>query len=267
MFEKGKSPRRFSLILMLLACMALAITAQGQTTTATIRGSVNDESGNIFPGAEITATNVNTGFRYQATAQSDGTFNLGGLTPGRYRIEVSGPSYKQSTKEMTVLVGQTIDTDFKLSPDLVLMEEITVVGTDVAVETRTTEVATNVTTRQIENLPQGDRNFLNFAALAPGVQLSTDPNRKELRGGAQGASSTNVFIDGVSLKNDVIQGGVIGQDASRGNPFPQNAVQEFRVITQNYSAEYQKASSAIISAVTKSGTNLFAGDVFYFFHD
>ena len=58
----------------------------------------------------------------------------------------------------------------------------------------------------------------------------------------------NVFIDGVSYKNDVIQGGVVGQDASRGNPFPQNAVQEFRVITQNYKAEYEKASSAIITA-------------------
>src|SRR5207253_11181616 len=76
---------------------------------------------------------------------------------------------------------------------------------------------------------------------------------------------TNVFIDGVSLKNDVLQGGVAGQDSSRGNPFPQNAVQEFRVVTQNYSAQYEKASSAIITAVTKSGTNELTGEAFVFY--
>src|SRR5258705_8856472 len=105
----------------------------------------------------------------------------------------------------------------------------------------------------METLPQNDRNFLNFAALAPGVLLGTDEFRKEVKAGAQSSSATNVFIDGVSFKNDVIQGGVVGQDSSRGNPFPQNAVQEFKVITQNFSAEHQKASSAIITALTKAG--------------
>ena len=78
-------------------------------------------------------------------------------------------------------------------------------------------------------LPQNNRNFLNFAALAPGVRVSTDEFRQEVSGGSLASRNTNVFIDGVSYKNDVIEGGVIGQDASRGNPFPQNAVQEFQV--------------------------------------
>ena len=68
-----------------------------------------------------------------------------------------------------------------------------------------------------------------------------------------------MFIDGVSFKNDVCRAALVGQDSSRGNPFPQNAVQEFRVITQNYSAQYDHASSAIITAVTKSGGNDFDG--------
>ena len=102
-------------------------------------------------------------------------------------------------------------------------------------------------------LPQSSRNFLNAAALAPGVRISRDELRQEYSYGAQGSMNTNVFIDGTSYKNDVLQGGAVGQDSSRGNPFPQNAVQEFRVITQNFKAEYQKASSAIITAVTKSG--------------
>ena len=129
-------------------------------------------------------------------------------------------------------------------------------------DTRTPEISTNVTEDQIRYLPQSTRNFLNFAALAPGVRVSDNEFRKEICAGALSANQTNVFIDGVSYKNDVIEGGVVGQDASRGNPFPQNAVQEFQVLTQNYKAEYEKAGSAIITAVTKSGGNRFTGDVF-----
>lgn len=255
-----------ALLGVMLLLTALAGSAWAQTTTATITGTVHDESGNVFPGATITATNTASGFTNATTAQADGRFTLAGLAPASYRIDVTAPSYKGSAKEVRVLVGQNLTLDFRLLPDMVMSEEITVVGST-AVETETSEIATNVTRQQIENLPQNDRNFLNFAALAPGVNLGTDEFRKEVKAGAQSSSATNVFIDGVSFKNDVIQGGVVGQDSSRGNPFPQNAVQEFRVITQNYSAEYQKASSAIITAVTKSGSNSLTGDLFVFYQD
>src|SRR4029078_6038372 len=114
-------------------------------------------------------------------------------------------------------------------------------------------------------LPLAARNFLNFAALAHGIRLSTDPQRTTFAGDAQDEEQTNIFIDGVSTKNDVLQGGTAGQDSSRGNPFPQSAVQEFRVITQNYSAQYDHASSAIITAVTKSGANNFNGEAFIYY--
>ena len=257
--------RTFAVFAAMLLFAGVAVTALGQTT-ATITGTVNDESGNIFPGATIVATNTASGFTHTAVAGADGRYTLAGLPAANYRIDVTAPSYKGTTREVRVLVGQSLEMNFRLTPDLVLMEQITVVGST-AVETETSEVATNVTRQQIEGLPQNDRNFLNFAALAPGVQLGTDPERKVVKGGAQSADATNVFIDGVSFKNDVIQGGTVGQDSSKGNPFPQNAVQEFRVITQNYSAEYQKASSAINTAVTKSGSNSFTGDAFYYFQD
>ncbi|HEX2831462.1 MAG TPA: TonB-dependent receptor [Thermoanaerobaculia bacterium] len=259
--------RKLTLLALVLLLALTSLTAFAQSsTTAVIHGTVNDESGNPFPSAEITATNVNTGFTNRTVAATDGAFQLAGLAPGVYRIDVSATSYKASSKEVRVLVGQNLELDFRLTPDLVLMESITVLGAT-AVETETSEVATNITRQQIEQLPQNDRNFLNFAQLAPGVLLGLDEQNKQVKAGAQSANAVNVFIDGVSFKNDVIQGGVIGQDSSRGNPFPQNAVQEFRVITQNYSAEYQKASSAIITAVTKSGTNEFTGDAFLFFQD
>jgi hypothetical protein len=258
---------RWKAVLTLILITAVPWSAAvAQTTTATLRGTINDESGNVFPGAEITATNTATGYTHSTTAGNDGRYILAGLQPAQYRISVSAPSYNQASREVTLLVGQQLDMNFRLTPDLVVMEQITVIGTT-PVEMETSEVATNVTRQQIEGLPQNDRNFLNFASLAPGVLLSTNELRKEIRAGAQGASAINVFIDGVSFKNDVIQGGVVGQDASRGNPFPQNAVQEFRVVTQNFSAEYQKASSAIVTAITKSGTNTLSGDGFILFQD
>ena len=98
------------------------------------------------------------------------------------------------------------------------------------------------------------------------VNAGSETN-KEVTAGALPGFNTNVFIDGVSYKNDILLGGVVGQDSSRGNPFPQNAVQEFRVLTQNFKAEFEKASSAAITAVTKSGGNTWTGDVFLLYQD
>lgn len=256
----------FRFFTFLTLVVVLTAPAMAQTTTATIRGRVLSEGGQPLAAADIVATNVATGFTSVTASQDNGSFVLGGLTPGTYTILVASPAHQEQTEERTVLVGQTVDLVFRLTPSTVLTESITVVG-DTFVETKTPQIATNITRTQVESLPQNDRNFLNFAALAPGVLLGTDEFRKEVKAGAQGSSATNVFIDGVSFKNDVIQGGVVGQDSSRGNPFPQNAVQEFRVITQNYSAEFQKASSAIITAITRSGTNTLSGDVFLFYQD
>jgi hypothetical protein len=249
----------FALLIGLFALQGLA-----QSTTATIRGKVTNEKGAALGNAEISAVGLATGYVVTVKSRADGTYQLGGVPPGEINIVVAAPGYEPRSEAMTVRVGQNVDINLALSPTAVVSESITVVGNQVA-ETRTAEIATNVTPQQIEALPQDDRNFLNFAALAPGIRLSQDPQRKTFAGDAQPAEATNIFIDGISFKNDVLQGGAAGQDASRGNPFPQNAVQEFRVITQNYSAQYDKASSAIITAVTKSGGNELDGQVFLFY--
>jgi len=251
--------------LFFAVALLLATTVFAQTsTTATIRGKVTNDAGSGVANAEINAVNAGSGFVKTVHSGPDGAYTLAGLSPGTYNIVVAASGFEPKSQDITVLVGQSLDMDLKVSTTAVLKETITVVGNQ-AVETRTSEIATNVTTQQIENLPQDDRNFLNFAALAPGIRLSTDPQRKTFAGDAQDPEQTNIFIDGVSTKNDVLQGGTVGQDSSRGNPFPQSAVQEFRVITQNYSAQYDHASSAIITAVTKSGTNDFKGDAFGFY--
>jgi hypothetical protein len=256
--------RMLKVFMFTLLASALAVAAFAQSSTATIHGKVTNESGATLASAKVEAVGATSGFVTTAAAGADGTFQLAGLTPGEYKITVSAAGLQPRTETVTVRVGQNLDITFLLTSSSAVSESITVLGEQL-IDTRTAEAATNVTPQQIENLPQDDRNFLNFAALAPGIRLSTDPQNKTISSDAQPAEQTNVFIDGVSLKNDVLLGGLVGQNSSRGNPFPQNAVQEFRVVTQNYSAQYEKASSAIITAVTKSGGNDFRGQAFEFY--
>lgn len=257
--------KRNAVVCICLLAMLFATTALAQSsTTATIRGKVTTTDGAAVANAEISAVSTQTGFVKTVHSGSDGAYTLAGLTPGEYNVVIAAAGYEPVNQTLTVLVGQSLEMNPVVATSSVVRESITVVANQ-AVETKTSEVATNITTQQIENLPQDDRNFLNFAALAPGVRLSKDPLRKTFAGDAQDAEQTNIFIDGVSTKNDILQGGTAGQDSSRGNPFPQSAVQEFRVITQNYSAQYDHASSAIITAVTKSGGNDLRGQAFFYY--
>jgi hypothetical protein len=260
--------------LALAVSLACAGGAAAQVTTSTIRGSITDE-GVAEPGAAIVARDTASGFTTRATANANGGYVLSGLRPGTYEITVTTADGETASEVVSIGVGQVGDLDLSVGAAVVVGEadpgatdlgDIVVTGRRLA-EVRTPENATNVTTQQINTLPQINRNFLNFAALAPGVRLSLDENEQTITAGGQRAESVNAFIDGASLKSNVIAGGIIGQDDSRGNPFPQAGIQEFRVVSQNFKAEYEQASSAIITAVTRSGTNEFHGEVFGTYRD
>jgi outer membrane receptor for ferrienterochelin and colicin len=261
---RSKVPRRrwvTTAAIVFIAAAFFAPLASGQTTTGTLRGNVKDETGGALPGATVEAINDETGFRQAATTLTSGFFNIS-VSPGPYTVTATLPSFGTETKKVRILLGQTQVVDFQLTVAARVSEQVTV-SASAAVELRSSEVATNVTEQQIENLPQNSRNFVNFAALAPGVRLNDDVNDTQtFSSGGESARQVNVFIDGLSYKNDILKGGAFMQDSSRGNPFPQNAVQEFRVLTQNYKAEYEKSAAAIISVVTKSGGNAWHGDAF-----
>jgi outer membrane receptor protein involved in Fe transport len=217
--------------------------------------------------------NRQTGAQREATTQATGFYALLGLVPAEYDVTARQIGRAPLKLQVRVLVGEVFPLDFRLTASAVQVEAVTVVAAS-GVETRTSEVATNVTPQQIQNLPTPSRNFLDLAALAPGVTVTPDfvnlggntVTARTFTAGAQGPGEVNVFVDGASLKNDLTgngASGVAGQDASRGNPFPRNAIQEYRVITQNFKAEYQNASSAIITATTKSGGNVWSGDAFF----
>ncbi len=236
-----------------------------QKTTGAIHGTVSAESGPVA-GEAIVAVNADSGFVREAVTDTAGAFSLSGLTPGNWELIVSAGGFQEQRASLQVMIGKDSAVAFHLTPPTVVTEIIEVVGESSAaqLDTRSSEISVSITTAQIETLPLNNRNFLAFAALAPGVGfvLDQDGTGQTFRSGGANPKQVNVFIDGLSYKNDIIQGGAFMQDSSRGNPFPQSAVQEYRVLTQNFKAEYEKAAAAVITAVTKSGGNSYHGDVF-----
>jgi hypothetical protein len=270
--------RTIKTLRLLLASSALiagvgivAVPVAAQTSTARVSGQVRDAAGAGSAGATIVAVSQATNQTYRAVSDASGSYTINGLRPGTYTFTFTGTNGEVYSEVVTVSIGQSATLDATLGT-----AAATDAGADIAeasgddivvtggrlVETKTSEIATNVSQQQIRRLPQTDRNFLSFAALAPGVRYNDSETDKGFSSGAQTASQVNVFIDGVSLKNKLREGGVAGQQNSRGNPFGQLAVQEFRVATQNYKAEYEQAGAAVITAITKSGTNAFHGEAF-----
>src|SRR2546427_5317152 len=258
--------RHRSLWLVCLALLALPLSLCAQTTTGTVRGYVKDQNGAPVADAELSARQTETGILRSATTRSDGSYIIPGLVPGNYELAVRKIGFGPQRRQVVVQIGATSPVDVTMQAGAVELQAVTVEAGP-TVELRTSEVATNVTPQQIQQLPTPSRNFLDLAALAPGVVVSEDRLNsigfRTFSAGGSTANQVNVFVDGTSLKNDLTGGGVAGQDASRGNPFPRNAIQEYRVISQNFKAEYQKASSAVISATTRSGSNTWTGDVLY----
>jgi outer membrane receptor protein involved in Fe transport len=256
---------------MIAGCLLAASQgAHAQAVSGTLRGQVTADAAPA-KNATVTVTNTETGLTRTTKSSDDGNYSLAGLPPGTYKIDVDA-SGKTSTQTVALRVGQTATLDLAVAA-AASTEAITVTANRL-VETKTSEVATYVDLKQIESLPQNSRNFLQFAETVPGIQFVQSSNgTTELRSGAQSANGVNVYIDGVGQKNYVTRGGVGGQgklaDSSasnkgtRGNPFPQLAIGEYKVITSNYKAEFDQISSAAIVAVTKSGTNDFTADAFY----
>ena len=250
--------RRHALASAVVIALA-AGTAHAQLSTSTIKGQVSSGGASAQAGLQVTAVNQANGNTYRTTTLTDGSYVLTGLAPGAYEIRIATPTGTVKSQPITVQVGQTAAVDLTV----VGTQQITIVGTAQRRDVRTSEVGTNVSRKLIESLPQSSRNFLSAADLAPGVAFSTDAGgNTKIQAGAQNRDHVNVFIDGVGQKNNILRGGISGQDSSRGNPFPQSAIAEYKVLTQNYKAEFEQVASAAISAITKSGSNELHGEVY-----
>lgn len=236
--------------------LILAAPAAAQTTS-TVQGHIDGATA----GTTVTLTDVNTGHQDTTKVDANGNYVLVGLPPSTYRVSSGSRS-----AEVVVPLGQAVTADLLAPADDAAApgKDIVVVGSR-ARDVRTATVSTNISRFQLENLPNGDRNFLNFAALAPGVTVSPPTlggKARQVQAGGINSDNTNTFIDGISIKNLVNHGGTVGQNLSSGNPFPASAVDQFDVQTQNFKAEFEQAGSAVISSVTKTGGNSFHGEIF-----
>jgi len=261
-----RAPKPSLLAGALATCLVVATPAFAQSTGATLRGQVTSQAG-AEAGTTVTATNVATGASRRVQTNANGSYNVIGLPPGTYRVDAGGES-----QTVTLSVASTVSLDLAgtTSQTGASTGDVTDIGAVTVTaplrEVKTSEVGNTISMRQIQQLPQATRNFLEFADTVPGMAFTIDQDgNTKLRGGASNASAGNLYIDGVGQKSYVSGGGISGQDETQGNPFPQLAIGEYKVITSNYKAEYGQISGAAITAATKSGTNDFQGEAFYRF--
>lgn len=259
---KNQKQRNIRPTRKLLACALASSLMLGAAPSVFAQSSNATLRGHAPAGSQVTATNTQTGQSRRAGTSTDGSYALVGLPPGTYRVD-AGPGTEQT---VTLSVATSVNLDLVAAGnapagDATTLDTVTVTAPALT-EVKTSEVGTNVSLKQINTVPQLTRNFLEFADSVPGMQFSTDAaGHSQIRGGAQQASAVNVYIDGVGQKSYLF-GGVSGQEQSAGNPFPQLAIGEYKVITSNYKAEFDQVGSAAIVAQTKSGTNEFHGEVF-----
>ena len=240
-------------VIAVAAALGIATPAHAQVEFGTIQGHVDGAA----VGTQVVAVDAQTGQRGTATINAQGNYEIYNLRPSTYTVTVAG----KSPQTTTVLVGQTSNVDF--------IQTRTAAGAIIVTGRRSTQpvqaqtVAQNITPAQIENLPQNARNFLSFATLAPGVQLTNPSGAVQFQAGALNADRSNVLLDGMSFKNPINHGGFFGQNfGDFGNPFPQIAIQEYQVETQNFGAEVGQSAAALLTAVTKTGGNEFHGSAF-----
>ncbi|MCC6328218.1 MAG: TonB-dependent receptor, partial [Acidobacteria bacterium] len=255
-----------------LACMvlvaALAVSyamGQAQATAADLAGTVTDPNGAVVSGASVTARNTATGLVRTVTASGSGSYQIIGLPPGEYEVTAEAATFRKVViSGIRLTVGQRADLPIKLE----LGEASAVVnvsGEDVQiVEASRTTVANTIGQERIENLPINERSATGFALTLStvgrdnGRPIGPAPT-SGLNIGGQRGRSTQVNVDGADFTDNSI-------NAAR-TTVSQEAVQEYQVATNSYTAEFGRATGGVINVVTKSGTNEFTGNVFGFIRD
>src|SRR5216684_1451316 len=253
----------FTIALLLIAVGSSLAQVGNQ---GTIQGTVVDQTGAVVPGAEITATRTATGATFKTTSTNDGFFEFPILPVGTYDLQARRSGFTAlMDKGVELHVGAKLN--LKLELKLSGKEEIVVVeGEAPLVETTRTQVSSSVNDLTVSNTPANGRNFIDFVLLTPGV--NRDVRGGDLSFAGQRGTLNSLTVDGTDNNNSFF-GQTLGRTGSGRAPyqFSQDAVQEFQVNSNAYSAEYGSAGGAVINVVTKSGTNQFHGTGFEFFRD
>ncbi|PYY17451.1 MAG: hypothetical protein DMG60_11585 [Acidobacteria bacterium] len=257
--------KTFQLLFAFVLSLALCAGAFAQAGRGTVSGTTIDPSGAVLADSKVTATNTATGETFNITSNSDGLFVFPLLPVGPYKIEATHAGFGTLIETVQVTVGAKIDLNMPLRV-ATQGESVQVSAEAPVVETTRSSMSDTVGDRQIANLPTNGRNFLDFTLLTPGVV-------RDVRGGdlsfaGQRGTLNSLTVDGTDNNNNFF-GQTLGRTGSGRAPyqFSEDAVQEFQVNTNGYSAELGRAGGAVINVVTKSGTNSYHGTAFEFFRD
>jgi hypothetical protein len=255
-----------------LSCIALSISLftapslRAQTTT-TLYGTISDRSGAVIPGAQVTATNVGTNQARSAKTNAEGQYRFEFLPIGEYTVEMTAAGFKKFVQKGVLLevnVAARVDSTLDVGT---LSEEVEISGSAPVVNTANAQIGRSVANEEINTLPIVGRNVYTLLSLTPGVSsnansivLGYPEQRTMINGGVDGgAGSVSYYLDGGNNMTGLRNTGNIAP-----NP---DAVEEFRVVTNGYSADYGRFAGGVVNILTKSGSNDFHGSLFEFFRN
>ena len=233
------------------------------TASATLQGTVTDKSSAVVAGAQVVAVFKATGVTRTATTSDAGTYRFDFVPAGTYQVKVTKEGFASVVQDAELLVGSSSTVNVTLSPGApTTVVEVT--GEAPIVDLAKTSVSQSITPSEVEDLPLAGRDAANLAYLAPGVKAadSYDPTKNRyaiLSVNGSDGRNINTTINGVDNKDNTVGGAVM--------QMPLEAVQEFQISTQRFSAENGRSQGAAINMITKSGTNLYHGSVFGYFRD
>src|SRR3989475_2751654 len=259
---------------VLILVVLSSVPSSAQVTGATLSGTITDSSGGVVPDSRVVITNVATGVTTNVTTNSDGFFTAANLLPGEYNVTISAKGYTtQERTGISLTVGAQQVFDLTLRVGSASTEVMVVTAEAPAVQLNSSDISAVVNATTVRELPLNGRSWTDLATLQPGVnRIQTQPdfaqgtdrgNRgfgQQLTISGARPQQNNYRLDGVSL-NDYANG---APGSVLGGSLGVDAIQEFSVLTSNYSAEYGKTSGGVVNAITRSGTNQLHGSVYEF---
>jgi YD repeat-containing protein len=258
-----------SVLIAVALILASASTGFSQITSATISGTVKDQTGAVLPGVDVVVKNIDTGLTRSIVTGATGYFTIPGLPPGPYETRASLAGFGTAVERLVLAVAQEAGLNLTLNVSAT-EERVTVIGASPLVDTRSAAMSAVVTEKTISELPLNGRNYIDLALLQPGVSNfsekdSTSSSNRGTKLNINGMSfrSNSYLLDGANMRGYAGTATVSAAETTLGV----ETIQEFRVVTNAYSADYGRSMGGVISLVTKSGTNSVHGSGFEFFRD